>query len=304
MLSVTMLGTSSGVPTKERNVASIFLLYKDQRILFDCGEGTQRQLMSDNLKFMRINRIFISHWHADHFAGLIGLVQTMSLEGRDEPLHVYGPKETKRFVNQLLSVGYFEHSFDLNVHELSDGEEVDCGEFTVTAFDVDHRIPALGFVFEEKAKIRADMKKAAKLGLETSPLIGKLKAGKTIEYKGKKIAPEDILYTEKGKKVVYTGDTRFCQNLLKFSDHADLLIADSTFATEFAKKAHNVKHMTSAQAAKVAKGAHVKKLVLTHFSRRYQEKDAPRTTEDLLKEAKEVFPNTVLAKDFLEIDVD
>src|SRR3989338_6314816 len=152
MIKVVMLGTSAAIPTRERNLSSVFLMYEDQRLLFDCGEGTKRQLMSDALKFMKIDRIFISHWHADHFAGLLGLAQTMSLEDRKEPLYVSGPKESKKFVNQLLSVGYSSKRFEVIVTEMKDSETVDCGSFTITAFETEHRIPSLGYVFEEKPR--------------------------------------------------------------------------------------------------------------------------------------------------------
>ena len=303
MIKVIMLGTSAAIPTRERNLSSVFLMYENQRLLFDCGEGTQRQLMDEKLKFMKIDRIFISHWHADHFAGLLGLVQTMSMEDRKEPLYIYGPKETKKFVHQLLSIGYFSRRFELVVEELKDGSIIDCGLYNMTAFETDHKIPSLGYAFEEKAKVRADMKKAAKLGLTTGPLIGKLKEGKVVVQNGKKIAPKDILVEVPGRKVVYTGDTRYSRNIIKFSKNADLLISDSTFCEDFIHHAKNYKHMTSKQAAKIAKESNAKKLVLTHISRRYQEKDTPINVHKLLSEAKEVFPNSVLAHDFMELIV-
>ena len=298
-----MLGTSAAIPTRERNLSSVFLMYEDQRLLFDCGEGTQRQLMDEKLKFMKIDRIFISHWHADHFAGLLGLVQTMSMEDRKEPLYIYGPEESKKFVNQLLTIGYGHGNFEVVVSELKDGDIVDCGLFAMTAFETEHRIPSLGYSFEEKPKLKADMKKAAKFGLKTGPLIGNLKEGKLVIVNGKKVKPSDILVEVPGKKVVYTGDTRFSKNIIKYSKNADLLIADSTFCEDFIHHAKNYKHMTSSQAAKIAKEAGVKKLVLTHISRRYQEKDSPINVQKLLDEAKEVFPNSVLAHDFMEIEV-
>ena len=147
MIKIVFLGTTSGVPTKKRSLPSIFMMYKKERMLFDCGEGTQRQLMIKNLKFMKINRIFITHWHADHFAGLMGLVQTMSLENRTEPLYIYGPERSKVFVEQLLTVGYFERGFKIKVKELNECDIVDCGDYYIKPFAVEHRIPALGYVF-------------------------------------------------------------------------------------------------------------------------------------------------------------
>ena len=301
MIKIVFLGTTSGVPTKKRNLPAIFLMYKDERMLFDCGEGTQRQLMEKNLKFMKIDRIFISHWHADHFAGLLGLVQTMSLENRSEPLCIYGPTRSKEFVEQLLNIGYFERGFEVKVTELDEGDVVDCGEYEIIPFRVEHRIPALGFVFNEKEKLSANMKKAAKFGLATSPLIGDLKEGKTIKHKGKIITPKDILETHKGIKIAYTGDTKYTENIVKFAKNADVLISDSTFSSDFEERAGDFKHSTSDQAAQIAKKAGVKKLVLTHISRRYQEKN--NSEKKLLDDAKKVFKNTILAKDFLEMTV-
>ncbi len=301
MINITFLGTTSGVPTRARNLPSVFLRYGKERILFDCGEGTQRQLMIKNLKFMKITRIFISHWHADHFAGLLGLVQTMELEGRREPLFIYGPHKTNEFFEQYISVGYFDHDFEISVKTLDEGDVVKCDGYKVMPFRVEHGIPALGYVFHEDEKVRADMKKAAAFGLSTSPKIGKLKAGKEVVHNGKTIKPSDVLVRSPGKKIVYTGDTRQTSNIVKFSEGADLLISDSTFSADFEKKARGFNHMTSAQAAEVAKKANVKKLVLTHISRRYQETKGGE--KKLLDDAKKIFKNTVLAEDFMEIEL-
>ena len=303
MIKVIFLGTSSGVPTRERNLPSVFLMFENERVLFDCGEGTQRQLMSEKLKFMKINRIFISHWHADHFAGLLGLVQTMSLENRAEPLYVYGPKRTEEFVERLLGVGYFARSFKVIAKDIDESEEIKCGGFKVIPFRVEHRVPALGYVFKEDDKIRADMEKAAKFGLKTGPKIGALKAGKSVTINGKAVKPEDIMWTETGKKVVYTGDTKYNENIVKFAKDADLLIADSTFGEEFVERAGDFRHSTSNDAAEAAKKANVKQLVLTHISRRYQDSGGNLPPKSLEDSARKIFKNTILARDFLEIEV-
>lgn len=298
MIRIVFLGTTSGVPTRERNLTSIFLQYDEERVLFDCGEGTQRQLMSKNLKFMRINKIFVSHWHADHFSGLLGLVQTMSLENRREPLYVYGPQRTGEFVDRLLEIGYWARNFEVVAEDVDEGDVIKGPGYQVLPFRVKHRIPALGFVFKENDKIHADMQKAAKFGLSTGPLIGQLKAGKAVTFKGRTIKPEEVIGTTNGKKIVYTGDTAFTENTIKFAKDADVLIHDCTFSDEFVEKATEFRHSTPSSAAEVAKRAAVKRLVLTHISRRYQ-KDAQEQT--LETEAKKHFPNAVLAKDFMEL---
>lgn len=301
MLKIVFLGTTSGVPTRERNLPAIFLMYGAERLLFDCGEGTQRQLMSKNLKFMKLKRIFITHWHADHFAGLLGLIQTMELEGRREPLYIYGPKGTDEFFEQLISVGYFEHSFEISTECVDEGKAIKGEGYTVVPFRVEHGLPALGYVFREDDQIRANMKKAEKFGLSTGPKIGTLKAGKPVVHNGKTVKPEDILEATPGKKIAYTGDTRYTENIVKYAKDADILISDSTYASDFKEQAHENRHLTSALAAEIAKKAGVKQLILTHISRRYQESgDGPKT---LLSDAKKIFPETILAEDFLEIEV-
>ncbi|MEA3229575.1 MAG: ribonuclease Z [archaeon] len=303
MIKIKFLGTTASIPTRERNLPSIFLMFKGERILFDCGEGTQRQLMNLGLKFMKINRIFITHWHADHFAGILGLIQTMSLEGRKETLYVYGPKRTAEFLEQLLTIGYFTRNFRIDVTEMDDGFTIDGKGYKITAFKVAHKIPSMGYVLEEDPRIRADMKKAKKFGLETSPLIGKLKAGKTITFKGKEIKPGNIIDNLPGRKIVYTGDTKYDENVIRYAKDADLLIHDSTFASDKEEDTYDRGHSTAKDAATVAKKAKVKHLVLTHISRRYQDSKDNTSPKILLDEARMIFKNTTLAEDFMEFEI-
>ncbi len=301
MITVTFLGTTASIPTRERNLPSVFVMFNGERLLFDCGEGTQRQLMDKNLKFMKIDRIFITHWHADHFAGIMGLVQTMTLEGRKKKLLVYGPEGTEKFLKQLLDVGYYYRGLEVKAVELKDSDTVECDGYTVTAFKTRHNIPSLGYALEEHPRKKADMRKAKAFGLDTGPLVGRLKDGKSIVFKGRTISPEDIVVDLPGRKIVYTGDTRYSRNVIRYSKDADLLIHDSTFSLD---KEHvdEIGHSTSSDAANVAKLACVKKLALTHISRRYQE-NGDDTTSSLLGEATAIFPNTVLAYDFMTIEV-
>jgi len=298
MIRIVFLGTTAAVPTRERNLSSIFLQFNEERLLFDCGEGTQRQLMIKNLKFMRISKIFISHWHADHFGGLLGLVQTMSLENRKEPLYIYGPRRTAEFVDRLLEVGYFARNFEVVAEDVDEGDVVKGDGYKVIPFRVKHRIPALGFVFQEDDRVRANMEKAAQFGLTTSPIIGKLKAGQTVTFKGRAIKPEDVIEIRPGKKVVYSGDTAFTENIIKFSQNADLLIHDCTFTDEFEEKAGDYRHGTPSKAGEAAAKANAKRLVLTHISRRYQSKE---DQQRIVTEAKKAFKETSLAEDFMEI---
>jgi len=298
MIEITFLGTVSGIPSKERNHPAIVLEYygkKKDTLLFDCGEGTQKQLMLSGISFMDIDRIFITHWHADHFAGLIGLIQTMSLEGRKRKLKIFGP-EAEKFVSNIVDLGYFGLRFPveaINVrfegNEMSLIEEEE--EWQVFSIPVLHTVPSVAYCFKEKDKWSIDPKKLKELKLKRGRWLEKLKEAKVWKYKGKEIKIEDVANLKKGLKVVYSGDTLPCENILKISDSADLLIHDATFLEEEEGKAH----ADVRQAAKIAKSANVKQLILTHISRRYQ------VPEELEKEAKKIFPNTKVAYDLMRI---
>ncbi len=298
MLEITFLGTSTGVPTPKRNHSAIYLKYEENCFLWDCGEGTQRQIFQAGLNFMRIDRIFITHWHADHWAGLIGLLMTMNLEKRKKPLEIYGP-EAKRFVSDLMDMNYWGNRFEIKPIDVQfQKPEVTTilkgKDFSILSVPVKHSIPAVAYCFEEHSKINVDIKKAESFGLKQGPLIGKLKAKGEIEFKGKKITLEDVSFHKKGLKVTYSGDTRPVQTVIDLAKDSDLLIHESTFGDEF-EDYEDRHHTKAADAAKIAKKANVKKLILTHFSRRYQ------NVMPLLEQAQKVFPNTEAAKDFLSI---
>lgn len=298
MLKIKFLGTSAAIPTKDRNTPCIYFEYDyDVRFLMDVGEGCQKSLISNSLKFMRINHVFITHWHADHFAGLIGMIHTMALEGRNKPLHIYGPRRTKEFVDKITTLGYYARKFPVIGKDLKDGDVVEFEHFHIMAFEVEHRIPALGYVFQEKDKIRANMEKAKKFGLRTGPLIGKLKKGETITFKGQLIKPEDVIEVTPGLKVVYTGDTKYSEKIIEYAKDADLLIAESTLDEKDYDE--SMFHLSNELSAEIAKASNVKKLVLTHISRRYTSKsDLMKSFEE---KAKRIFPNVVIAYDGMEI---
>jgi len=291
-MDVWTIGTSSAVPTKKRGLPANMINHEGERILFDCGEGTQRRIMMDKLGIMKINRIFISHWHADHFSGLLGLIQTMEMEGRKHPLYIYGPPRTEEFTDRVLDTGYFNRNYDIFVEDIIEGDEIVGEGYTVKPFEVDHGINAFGYVFQEKDKNKANKQKMKKLGLESSPKIGELKQGKLIEWEGKEIKPEEVIENVPGRKIVYSGDTAKCQNTIKHSKNADLLIHEATCHHEMIEERKG--HTSAKQAAEIAKQANTEKLVLTHISRRYREKQKEK---QLLKEAQEEFKNTELAED-------
>lgn len=298
MIEITFLGTVSGIPSKDRNHPAIVFEYYEEgkdTLLFDCGEGTQKQLMSSGISFMDIDKIFISHWHADHFAGLIGLIQTMNLEKRKKELKIFGP-EAERFVSNIVSLGYFGLRFPLTAINVPfEGEEIhlidETENFQIFSIPVYHTIPSVAYAFKEKDRWSIDLKKLKEMGLRKGAWLKELKKKDKVEHEGRIIKIKDVANVKPGLKVVYSGDTKPCDNVVKLSENADLLIHDGTFLEEDESKAHaDVK-----QAAKVAKKAKVKELILTHISRRYLD------TKDLEVEAKKVFSNTKMAHDFMKV---
>ncbi len=301
-IEVTFLGTTAGVPTKTRNHASVHLLYRSEnefQYLFDCGEGTQKQMLLAGVNFMRINDIFITHWHADHFAGLLGLLETMNLEGRKETLTIYGP-EADRFVPQLLDMGYGSKKFfvrwkpvEFERNEIS--TVLQTPEFSIVAAPMSHSIPAVAYGFYEHDRVKIDKAKAKKLGMpEKGPIFRKLKEEGAVEFKGKNIYLSDVSFSEPGKKVIYSGDTRACNNMIALARNADLLIHDATFFGERDSFEKDYKHATVEEVLRLAAEAGAKQTILTHISRRYQ--DLSELTEKIAST-----PNVKVAKDFMKI---
>jgi len=289
-MDIWTIGTSSAVPTRKRGLPANLINYKGERILLDCGEGTQRTLMKEKLGIMKINKIFITHWHADHFSGLLGLIQTMEMEGRERPLYIYGPPRTEEFTHNILDTGYFQRSYDIFVEDITE-EDVIVGEgYHIKPFEVEHGINALGYVFQEDEQKKANKNKMKELKLESSPKIGDLKEGKAIEWNNQQIKPEEVIEIVSGRKIVYTGDTSKCSNTIKHSKDADLLIHESTCTHDKVDQRKN--HSSAKEAAEVAKQANVSKLALTHISRRYLQNE-----QKLIAEAEEVFENVELAED-------
>lgn len=298
MIEITFLGTVSGIPSKQRNHPAIVLEYFGEEkdvLLFDCGEGTQLQLMKSGISFMKIDKIFISHWHADHFAGLIPLIQTMNLEKRTKELKIFGP-EAEKFVSDIVDLGYFGMRFPVTaVNVPFEGEEIssidEANDYQIFSIPVYHTVPAVAYCFKEKDRWSIDIKKLKELGLRRGFWLNKLKKHGKAEYKGKEVKIEQVANSKPGLKVVYSGDTRPCENVVKISKGASLLIHDGTFLEEELTKGHaDVK-----QAAKIAKKADAKQLILTHISRRYTD------VKELEEEARRVFPNTKVAYDFMKV---
>lgn len=300
LFKITFLGTSGTIPSVERNSPAIFVQFGGQRMLFDCGEGTQRQMMIAKTGFRNLDNIFITHLHTDHFIGIFGLIETMSLNERTKDLNVYCPRaEVLKALFEAF--GYDQLNYDVKVRELKDGDEVKFDDFRVVAFKTEHIVKSVGYaIIENDRRGKFNREKAEKeLGIPPGPLYAKLARGETIVWKGKVITPDMVLgEARRGRKVVYTGDTRPTERTVKIAKNADLLVHDASFREELKEWAIESGHSTAKEAAEVAKAANVKKLILTHISTRYSKDTTP-----LLEEAKEVFSNTIVAEDFLSIEV-
>lgn len=297
-MEITFLGTSSAVPSKHRNHAGIILKHFTDTMLFDCGEGTQRQLTYAKISPMKIDKIFISHFHGDHILGLAGLIQSMGFRGREEDLDIYGPKGLERLIHAIFKIGYYQINFNINIHEIGEGTVVETEEYIIKSIIAEHNIDNLSYSIYEKKKPRFLREKAIELGVPVGPAFGKLHRGEEVEVDGKVIKPEQVLGPPRvGKKVTISGDTKPCEKMIELACDSDVLIHEATYEDTDKDKAIEHCHSTSKDAARIAKEANVKLLVLTHISTRY--------TSDLniKNEAKEIFENTIVANDFTEINV-
>ncbi len=297
-IKVTFLGTSGSVPQKDKNFASTIISFSGSNLLFDCPEGTQRQLMQSNVSLMKTNNVFISHLHADHFLGLFGWIATMTLNQRREKLTIFSPRGGNQKIERILKE-VVKPSFEIEYKELKKGIVLKEEFFSVSAFPLEHEIACYGFAFCEKDKEgEFNRKKAEKLGIPPGPQYSELIKGKTITVKGKKISKKDVLdYSKKriGRKIVIVTDTRPNKETINAAKEADLLIHESTFLEEHKANALESKHSTTTEVAELAKKARVKKLMLFHFSARIN------NSKDAETEAKKVFSNTSSAKDMEEI---
>jgi len=300
-LSVRFLGTSASRPTVERGVAAIALVREGETLLFDCGEGTQRQMMRYGVSFS-FGDLFFSHFHTDHYLGVIGLLRTMALQGRPEPLRLWGPRGATRTLRKCEQFGADNLGFPLEITELAPGDVVRRKEYEIQAIGADHRgASALGFALvEDIRRGRFNPDRARELGIPEGPLWGRIHKGESISLPdGRVVEPGELVGVSRpGRRVVITGDTRPCDATQVAAQDADLLVHESTFGDEEAERAVETGHSTAREAATLARSAGVLRLVLTHLSARYT-----RDTSDLEAEARSVFPRTTIARDGMEIDV-
>ncbi|MDI6737363.1 MAG: ribonuclease Z [Nanoarchaeota archaeon] len=294
-MEITFLGTGAMVPTVERNHCSFLLEYRDEAVMFDCGEGTQRQLKKAKISPAKITKILISHWHGDHVLGIPGLIQTMAACEYSGKLDIYGPIGSKEFFSRMFNSFILDAKISVSVHEVNEGIFFENEWFSLEAKSLRHSSRCLAFAFIEKDRRRINMDYVKKFGLQQHPIMKELQNGKDIEWKGNKIRADDATFVVKGKKIVYVADTAPCRNAVDIARNADILVCEATLAEDMRGKAEISKHLTSSQAGEIAKQASVKKLVLTHFSPRY------KTVTHIRDEAKKAFRNVSCARDFMKI---
>jgi ribonuclease Z len=292
-LSLFFAGTAGSVPTPKRGLPALLLRAGGERILFDCGEGTQHQLLR-SIGLPDVDAIFITHLHLDHWLGLPGMIKTFDMRDRDRPLDLFGPPGLKALFNQVLRPIIGRTAYPLDVIELEHHEEVGFGDFVIASFPVSHRIEAYGYAFiEDDRPGRFDVETAKRLGIAAGPDFGRLQRGETVAG----VTPEQVVgENRRGRRIVYTGDTSPVQSVEIYAHHADLLVHEATFCEDEKARARETGHSTAAQAARTAVEAGVKLLALTHLSTRY----FPR---EIRQEAQAIFEHTVVPRDFDTIEV-
>jgi ribonuclease Z len=313
MLSVTFLGTSAARPTVERNVSALALVREGETLLFECGEGTQRQMMRYGASFA-LSEIFFTHFHADHFLGVIGLIRTLGLQGREEPMRLYGPRGAKKLLGQAIALGVERVPFEVEIQEVKAGAVIrDAGSgmreagggmreaYEIHVFATEHGGGSVGYALKEHERLgRFDVEKVRAAGIPEGPLWGKLHKGETIELpNGQRLTANGFVGPKRpGRLVVFTGDTRPCAAVVDAAKGADLLIHEATFGEEEKDRAKETGHSTAREAAQVALAAQARRLVLSHVSARYS-----ANAEELVKEARDVFRETTVARDGMTIEV-
>ncbi|MFC1768162.1 ribonuclease Z [Nanoarchaeota archaeon] len=294
-MEIIFLGTSSMVPTKDRNHSAVLVIQDGDGTLIDCGEGTQRQLKIAGIKPSVISRILITHWHGDHVFGLPGLISTLSKSEYNRTLEIFGPSDSKRRIELMNKVFIYDEGVDLKITEVSKGKIFENDVLYIETLPLEHGTDVLGYSIVEKDRRRIDLKEIKKLGIPEGPLLGKLQQGKDITFKGKKIKADDVTNIVEGKKVTLITDTMPTANATVLAQDADVLICEATYASDMLDKAEKHKHMTAKQAAQIANVANVKQLFLTHFSARYK---SPHILEE---DARDTFNNTEAASDFKRV---
>ncbi len=295
------------MPTRARNVSSVALRLPQRAEvwMFDCGEGTQHQLLRSDLRISQIRRIFVTHMHGDHTFGLMGLLASCGLAGNPERIDIYGPPDLDDYLRACSRYSQTHFSYPVKVHTVKPGVVFEDEEFSVRCALLKHRVPAFGYRITEKDRPgHFDVEKAKTLGIPSGPLYGQLKRGERVTLPdGRQINGAELCgQIEVGRKIAYCTDTVYCESAIELARDADVLIHEATFAHQDAELAYQRLHSTSTMAAQAALTAHVKQLIMTHFSPRYAPGN-PIELRNLLEEARSIFPNTQLASDFWTYEV-
>jgi ribonuclease Z len=300
-LLVRFLGTAASRPTVERGVSSLAIIREGETLLVDCGEGTQRQMMRYGISFA-FDDLFFTHTHSDHILGLTGLIRTLQLQGRTEPLRLWGPPGSSKTLRQCISLGGERTTFPVTITELEPGSSIKRDDYRIDAFGVDHRgTSSIAFALVEEERLgRFNPDLAREMGIPEGPLWGRIHKGQAITLDDGRVIEPSMLVGERrrGRRIVVTGDTRPCEATVEAAHDADLLVHEATFAEDEAERAIETGHCTAREAADVARRATARRLVLTHISARYS-----RDARELEQEAKRVFPQSQIARDGLEIEL-
>jgi ribonuclease Z len=300
MLSVTFLGTGASCPTVDRNVAGLAVQREGEMMLFDCGEGSQRQMMRYGVGFS-FTEVFFTHYHADHMLGITGLLRTMGLQDRTAPVVLYGPRGAQRVLGAAVVLGIERNKFPVEIVEIRPGDRLTRPEYDIVAFETEHRADTLGYALVEHTRLgRFNPERARELGIPEGPLWGRLHKGESVLLEDGRVvtAADRVGPPRAGRALVYSGDTRPTLSVIQAARGADLLVHEATFGGDEAERAKETGHSTAAEAARVAHDAGVRRLVLTHISPRYN-----RDATELLAEARAVFPETTIARDGLTVEV-
>ncbi len=294
------LGTSSAAPTVERGLSSVAIMRKGELLLFDAGEGMQRNFIKAGLGMNRKMKVFITHMHADHCVGLLGLLQTMTLQGRERSLEIYGQPKLKEFLLENKRIINFGLTFDVSIHTIEkEGPVVEENEYVVTCCEAMHSTPTLSFRLDERDRPgHFNVEFVKKLGIPEGELYSKLQRGQDVEYRGRVVKSSEVLGPPRqGRKIGISGDTRPTEKLVHFFTGCDVLVFESTYAHDMLQKALETWHSTATEAANLAKQAAVKRLFLTHFSARYDK------TSALVAEASAIYRNVEAAEDLKVVEI-
>ena len=300
MIRLTFLGTGAAVPSVERNVTALMLEREGEAFLFDCGEGTQRQMMRYAVGFT-VQDILFTHYHADHVLGLPGLLRTMAFQDRTAPLRLHGPAGAHKELGVLVGLGMERPKFPVEIHEIAPGDELKREDFSIVVGEARHKGRCLSFALVESDRLgRFDPDRARELGIPEGPRWGAIHRGEPVTLAdGRVVTPAELVGPPRpGRRVTISGDTAACDSVRELARGADLLVHEATFGSDERERARETRHATARDAAEVARDAGARRLVLTHISARYS-REAP----ELVAEAREVFPETVVAKDGMVVEV-